>query len=326
MAGSRKGHERRWRRCSVAASGLGLVAAATVASVVVVSGETPRAHPPSAGRTAPPVPPPASLQAPGAATSSQLGPWHLVGHDAEAGLVSDQGVTTTDTPTSIVYRGVLSILPELGSQGWVHIGDPDSWLGAVVDAYQGPPGATSKLFVVTSPDGSRHSYTHPLDPGELLNNSFVAVSPDGHWMVSGEFGIANRLLVLPMPGVNPARSAADGTLRRVGNIALDHQVSNVQGCDFVTATRLLCATDDPGTALWPTDRQLLQVDLPAPLRGRATAAHVSDLGPLPQQSVCHGAFETEGIDYDTRAGVLRVEVVPPAPCDEVTTVYEYRSS
>ena len=208
----------------------------------------------------------------------------------------------------------------------MHLGDPDSWHGAIVDAYQGPPGGTAKLFVITAPDGSLHSYTHPLDPGELLNNSFVTVSPDGHWMVSGEFGIANRLLVLPMPGVNPARSAADGTLQRFGNIALDHQVSDVQGCDFVTANRLLCATDDPGTALWPTDRQLLQVDLPAPLTGRATTGHVSDLGPLPQQSVCRGMFETEGIDYDTRAGVLRVEVVPPAPCDGVTTVYEYRSS
>lgn len=265
-------------------------------------------------------------QAAGAAAQSQLGPWHLVGHDAQPGLVSDQGVTTTDTPPSVVYRGVLSIPPEVGYQGWEHIGDPDSWRGSIVDAFQGPPGATSKLFVVSSPDGTRHSYTHPLDPGELLNNSFVTVSPDGHWMVSAEFGVADRLLVFPMPGGNPARSAADGNLARVGNIALDHRVDDVQGCDFVTATRLLCGTDDPGTALWPTDRQLLEVDLPATLDGRTTTAHVSDLGPLPQQSVCHGTFETEGIDYDPGTGLLRVEVVPPAPCDGVTTVYEYRSS
>ncbi|MDQ2724958.1 MAG: hypothetical protein M3Y36_05620, partial [Actinomycetota bacterium] len=279
-------------------------------------------------RSTAPIPPATAAppQAAGAATQSQLGPWHLVGHDARAALVSDQGVTTIDAPPSVIYRGVLSIIPEVGLQGWVHIGDPDSWHGAIIDAYQGPPGATTKLFEVTSPNGSRHSYTHPLDPGELLNNSFAAVSPDGQWLVAGEFGIADRLLVLPMPGVNPARSADDGTLERVGNIALDHQVSDVQGCDFVTATRLLCATDDPGTALWPTDRQLLQVDLPGPLSARATTAHVSDLGPLPQQSVCAGTFETEGIDYDARSGLLRVEVVPPAPCDALTTIYEYRSS
>jgi hypothetical protein len=266
------------------------------------------------------------LGAAGAATRSQLGPWHLVGHDAQAGLISDEGVTTTDTPPAVVYRGVLNILPAIGLQGWVHIGDPDSWHGAIVDAYQGPAGARSKLFAVTSPNGTLHSYTHPLDPGELLNNSFVAVSPDGQWMVSGEFGIVDRLLVFPFPGVNPARSVTDGTLSRAGDIVLDHRVSDVQGCDFVTAARLLCATDDPGTALWPNDRQLLQVDLPGPLTGRATTAHVSDLGPLPQQSVCTGTFETEGIDDETRTGLLRVEVVPPAPCDSVTTVYEYRSS
>ena len=249
-----------------------------------------------------------------------------MGHDAQAGLVSDEGVATTDTPPTLVYRGVLSIPRAIGEQGWEHIGDPDSWHGSIVDAFQGPAAATSKLFVVTAPDGTRHSYTHPLDAGELYNNSFVAVSPDGLWLVSGEFGVADRLLVLPMPGVNPARSAADGILGRAGNIALDHRVSDVQGCDFVTGTRLLCATNDPGTALWPTDRQLLQVDLPAALSSRATTAHVSDLGPLPQQSVCHGTFETEGIDYDPRTALLRVEVVAPAPCDGVTTVYEYRAA
>jgi hypothetical protein len=249
-----------------------------------------------------------------------------VGHEAQAGLISDEGVTTTDTPPSVVYRGVLSIPAAVGQQGWVHIGDPDSWHHTIVDAYQGPAGATSKLFVITEPGGSRHFYTHPLDPGELLNNSFVAVSPDGNWLVSGEFGIAERLLVFPHPGVNPGRSSHDGTLPRVGDIVLDHRVADVQSCDFVTATRLLCATDDPGTALWPTDRQLLQVDLPAPLSGRATPAHVSDLGPVPQQSACHGTFETEGVDFDPGTGLLRVEVVPPAPCDDVTTVYQYRSS
>ncbi|MDQ2728497.1 MAG: hypothetical protein M3Y91_11690 [Actinomycetota bacterium] len=302
-----------------------LAAGVTVAIAATVGGEAPRAQPSRAGRTTPAITA-APLEAPGAATQSQLGPWHLVGHDAQPGLVSDEGVTTTDTSPSVVYRGVLSILPEVGLQGWVHIGDPDSWRGAIVDAYQGAPGATSKLFVVTLPDGTRHSYTHALDRGELLNNSFAAVSPDGQWLVSGEFGVADRLLVFPLPGANPARSAADGTLARVGNIALDHQVSDVQGCDFVTPTRLLCATDDPGTALWPTDRQLLQVDLPAPLSGRTTTGHVRDLGPLPQQSVCQGTFETEGIDYDLRTGILRAEVVPPPPCDSITTVYEYRSA
>ncbi|MDQ6839952.1 MAG: hypothetical protein M3137_16900 [Actinomycetota bacterium] len=302
-----------------------LVVAVLVALGLTGCGTTPRA---TSATSAAPVPPAttAPLQAPGAATTSQLGPWHLIGHEARPGLVSDQGVTTTDSPPSVVYRGVLTIPQAVGAQGWAHVGDPDSWHGNIVDAFQGLPGATAKLFVVTSPGGTRHSYTHPLDPGELLNNSFVAVSPDGQWMVSGEFGVMDRLLVLPMPGVNPARSGADGSLARVGDILLDHRVSDVQGCDFVAATRLLCATNDPGTALWPTDRQLLEVDLTGGLNGRPTTAHVSDLGALPQQSTCAGTFETEGIDYDPGTAVLRVEVVPPAPCDEVTTVYQYRTA
>ena len=47
---------------------------------------------------------------------------------------------------------------------------------------------------------------HALGPGEALNNSFVAISPGGQWMVSGEWGTMTRLLVHPTPGVNPSTS------------------------------------------------------------------------------------------------------------------------
>jgi hypothetical protein len=253
-----------------------------------------------------------------AATTSQLGPWHLSGHEPAFAPAADEGVTTVGR--QVVYRGDLDLTSADQAQGWVHIGDPDSYGGSVVDAYQGPPGATQKMFRVTAPGGATRDYVHPLAPGELVNNSFAAISPDGRWLVSGEWGLEQRLLVLP----SPTASGAPDPLPLAPNIALDRPAYDVQGCDFVTATRLLCVSDDPGTSVWPTPFPLLQVDLPHPLDGRSVTGRVTDLGGLPTVSRCQGTFEPEGIDYDATTGVLRVEVTPPAPCSTVTTtVYDY---
>lgn len=98
---------------------------------------------------------------------------------------------------------------------------------------------------------------------------------------------------------------------------LPHPVRDVQGCDFTSATRLLCAADDPGTDLWPTPKQLSQVDLPRPLDGRAITGHVTSLGELPMQSLCSGTVEVEGIDVS--GSQLLVEVTPPSPCNIAAT-------
>lgn len=275
-------------------------------------------------RTVAPPPPPTTTTTTAdpppdlAATSAQLGPWRLTGHETAFAPAADEGVATVGR--QVVYRGDLDVTPAQQAQGWVHIGDPEAAGGSIVDAYQGPPGATSKMFQVTAPDGTTRQLVHPLATGELLNNSFAAISPDGRWLVSGEWDTQWRLLVFPSPTApgttNPLPLAAD--------IDLDRPAYDVQGCDFVTATRLLCVSDDPGTALWPTPFPLLQVDLAAPLAGRTVAAHVTDLGGLPTVSRCQGTFEPEGIDYDTTTGVLRVEVDPPLPCSAVTTtVYDF---
>lgn len=280
----------------------------------------------SAARTTapPPAPPPPTLQSDRAATVSQLGPWHLVGHQTQFGPASNQGLATVDG--AVTYRGDLSIQAAQAAQGWDHVGDPDAWRGTLVTPYQGGPGATSKMFLVSTAAGVSDEYVHPLDPGELANNSFAAIAPDGQWMVSGEWETMNRLLVWPTPGVNPEASPSGGPLARVGSIALDHPVRDVQGCAFVTATRLLCSSADHATDLWPTADQLFQVQLPAPLDGHGVTGHVTDLGSLPQTSACAGPFEPEGIDYDPTARILRVEVSPPPPCNLVTTIYDYRQT
>jgi hypothetical protein len=134
-----------------------------------------------------------------------------------------------------------------------------------------------------------------------------------------------HLQVYPTPLLNPGTPATGGPLALAGTIELDHPVRDLQGCDFVTATRLLCASDDSTGQLWPEAKPLLQVDLPGPLAGTGATGHVTDLGPIPRQSICSGSYETEGIDYEPVSRQLRVEMVPPSICAIVTTVYRYQA-
>jgi hypothetical protein len=256
-----------------------------------------------------------------------LGRWQPVGKESRLSYFADEGVATVTGPNGqrrLCYRGGYSIPLSLRlGRRWVHIGDPDSRHGVIVDCYQGRPGATSKMFRARSADGTTRDYFHALAPGEQLNNSFVAITPDGQWMVSGEWDTMHRLLVFPTPMLNPAASTF--ALRLASTLELDHPVRNVQGAAFVDPVTLLCSTDDPDTTLWPVTRQLLQVELDRALDGTLVRGHVTCLGPLPVESCCSGTFEVEGLDYDPATGDLRVVVIPPSPCKWVTlTVYRYR--
>ncbi len=254
--------------------------------------------------------------APAAEPGGSPGGWTLTGHGSVDSLTGGQGLASR-ADGSLLYRGLGSIPLSYRFQGWNHVGDPDIARGHVFDAYQGGDKATSKMFAVTTPDGRSFEYTHPLDPGEMLNNSFATVSPDTRWLVSGEWGDERRLQVFPAPLLNPSTPRAGGTLPQAGQITLDRTISDIQGCDFVSGTRLVCSSDD-------TAKDLLQVDLPHPLDGSATTGHVTTLLQLPQHSICSGTFETEGLDYDVNAKILRVDVVQPGLCKVATTVYEYR--
>lgn len=252
--------------------------------------------------------------------------WHQVERERHPSREANEGLATwvsSGHPT-LIFRGSASVPKEFTqAKTWVHIGDPDAHGDLLIDCYQGEGSARGKMFRATRSDGTTKDYVHPLTPGELYNNSFVAITPDGHWMVSGEWGKMSRLLVFPTPELNPAAEPANLPLS--GTIALDHPVRNVQGAAFVDATTLLCATDDPDRDLWPVSRQLLQVQLERPLDGRDLEGRVTCLQALPMDSVCRGTFETEGMDYDARTGDLRVIVVPPAPCNWVEVdVYRFQ--
>jgi hypothetical protein len=242
--------------------------------------------------------------------------WNEVGSDRADPLTESQGLASVEVPAGSPnhYTGIGTIPVSVSSRGWNHVGDPDaSYDGHIVEPYQADSGH-AKMYRVQAPDGSWSEYVHTLGPGEALNNSWVAISPDGQWMLSGEYGTMSRFLVFPTPGVNPATSPS-ANLPQVSTVDLDHAVRDVQGCDFSGPTTLLCSSDDPDGSLFGMTKPLLQVDLSAAPNGTSdVSGHVTALRQLPLRSSCSGTFEAEGIDYDRRSGTLRVIVVSPGFC------------
>ncbi|MEC3974716.1 hypothetical protein [Amycolatopsis sp. H20-H5] len=239
--------------------------------------------------------------------------WNTIGSDNARPLDESQGLATIVRPsgTTIRYTGISTVPYDLSSKGWNHVGDPGSAQGYYVEPYQRDDRG-AKLFRVQAPDGTWANYQHALEPWEANNNSFAAVSPDGRWMVAGEWGTMDRLLVHPMPGT--AFTDPSKNLPYASAVRLDHAVRDVQGCDFATPTRLFCASDDPEGALFGATKPLLQVDLVAAVSGSDVTGHVTSLGQLPLQSGCSGNFEVEGIDFDERDATLRVVVMSPSIC------------
>jgi hypothetical protein len=246
-------------------------------------------------------------------------------------LTSGEGLATLGAAggsTSIVYRGSWSIPLRLLLEGWQHIGDPGAGgfpgtpRNYLFDAYQGSASATSKMFEVTTPTGQHYDFVHQLvttlDPPEANNNSFAAVTPDGKWLVSGEWGTMSRLLVFPAPVLNPhyPPTSSGLNLPLVGYINLTSPVQNVQGCDFQSAKILLCSSDG-------ISKQVLQISLAKSVSdsSRDNTGNVAVLADLPLKSSCTGTFEAEGIDY--YKSHVHVEVIPPSPCSISTTVYVY---
>lgn len=246
-----------------------------------------------------------------------VGPWVLRTTTTLASDDADQGVATLTRPdgsTVVVVRGSESIPPALRAAGWVHIGDPDSRAGYLIDAYQGRPSMRAKLFVITSPTGARTYLRHPLVPGESYHNSFAAFTPNRHWFVSGEWGVLDRLLVFATP-----RAAGPTGLRLSSVIALRRPVRDVQGCVFSSATALVCSTTDRGTDLFPVAEQLLAIRLDHPIDGRPVAASVHLLGAVPQDPACPAPGETEGLDIHGRTLSIAVN----SACRPATLLSHY---
>ncbi len=241
--------------------------------------------------------------------------WTETGSDRADPLTESQGLTSVEVPAGSPnrYTGIGTVPIGVSSRGWNHVGDPDaSYDGHYIEPYQRDEG-TAKMFRVQAPGGGWSEYVHTLGAGEALNNSWVAISPNGRWMLAGEWGTMSRLLVFPTPGVNPDTSPS-ANLPQVSTVVLDRPVRDVQGCDFTGPTRLLCSSDDPAGTLFGVTEPLLQVDLSAEPGTSDVAGRVTALRRLPLRSGCPGDFEAEGIDYDRRTGTLRVIVLSPGFC------------
>jgi hypothetical protein len=263
----------------------------------------------------------------GPASAAQIHGWRIVGQTSVSTAVGGEGVATVRVPGTAArtyFTAGPAIPAPIQAEGWGHIGDPDSLRGYVFDPYQQViPAPTKKMFMVTTPAGQQFEYTHQMADDELAVNAaaYDAISPNGQWMVSSELAPVTRLLVFPTPLLNPSTPQAGGTIQVASRILLDHLVRNLQGCDFVTATRLICASDDSNNDIYPTSKPLLQIDLRHQLGGKDVTARVTSLGQIPLASTCVGAYTVEGVDFDTPTGQLRVEVVPPSPCNTDITVY-----
>ncbi|MFI7294751.1 hypothetical protein [Streptomyces sp. NPDC050121] len=242
--------------------------------------------------------------------------WTEVGSDRADPLTESQGLASVETPANSAnrYTGIGTIPFSVSTRGWNHVGDPDaSYDGYYVEPYQSDSG-TSKMYRVQAPGGAWSEYVHALGSGEALNNSWVAITPDSKWMLSGEWGTMTRFLVFPTPGANAATSPS-ANLPQVSTVRLDHAVRDVQGCDFTGPTTLLCSSDDPAGTLFGITKPLLRIDLSAEPNGTAdVTGQVTALRQLPLRSSCSGTFEAEGVDYDRRSGTLRVIVVSPGFC------------
>lgn len=218
-----------------------------------------------------------------ASPASAADTWTEVGSDRADPLTESQGLTSVEVPAGAAnrYTGIGTIPVDLSGRGWNHVGDPDaSYDGHYIEPYQRDSG-TTKMFRVQSPGGTWAEYVHTLSSGEALNNSWVAVSPGGQWMLAGEYGTMSRLLVFPTPGVNPGTSPS-ANLPQASTVRLDHAVRDVQGCDFLSATRLLCSSDDPAGTLFGITKPLLQIDLSAEPNGTSdVTGHVTALRQLP---------------------------------------------
>jgi hypothetical protein len=241
--------------------------------------------------------------------------WTEAGSDRADPLTESQGLASVEAPANSAnrYTGIGTIPIGLSIRGWNHVGDPDaSYGGYYVEPYQSDSSG-SKMYRVQAPGGAWSEYVHALVPGEALNNSWVAITPDSQWMLSGEWGTMTRFLVFPTPGANAATSPSVN-LPLASTVRLDHAVRDVQGCDFTGPTTLLCSSDDPAGTLFGMTKPLLQIDLSAAPGASDVTGHVTALRQLPLRSSCSGSFEAEGIDYDRRTGTLRVIVVSPGFC------------
>lgn len=143
---------------------------------------------------------------------------------------------------------------------------------------------------------------------------WVAVSPDGAWVVASEWDPQDSLIVFARDEV-----LAGGEIAEVARIPLDATLARIQGCDFDGPRTLVCASDDAATG-----KLVWSIVLSKPLDARADPAdlvgHVAPLFPtVAPENVCGVEAEVEGIDVS--GDELRVMVIGTCLVDTHVDLY-----
>lgn len=267
------------------------------------------------------------------ADSPSLGRWEFVSHRVGPFTRSQGLATDPSSPGTTVYSWRLGLertspsghvtgrsfaIPfELLLSGYLHVGDVDSHAGRIYLPYESDANETEKAFGVVDARTLRITdwSVHRVGPGETDHNSWVAVSPGGDWLASGEWDDMTSILVFAVedlggPEVDVAFS-----------IHLTSPLDRVQGCDFASAAQLLCLDDTE-------DRDLIQVDLARPLDGLDVEGHPTSLGASPVDHAIpwlapYCAMPTEAEGVDVSGPTLRFLTIDP--CQLWTHEYRYRS-
>lgn len=210
--------------------------------------------------------------------------------------------------------------PELLDLGFDHLGDPDARgtqiYGGLEDNSDPVVNPYHRGFAVFDAETLAIA-NWANDPGTPDNPSdedcpWVAVSPDGTWVVTGEWHPMDHVIVY-----RAATLRSQHTVGPEARIPLDVPFNDVQGCDFDGPRVLVCASDDADAG-----RLLYAITLSRPLQGETLpplTARVEPLFPVPlPEMVCGQPQEVEGIDVN--GDTLRVLVLGSCVVDS----YLYR--
>lgn len=210
----------------------------------------------------------------------------------------------------------------LAPQKFDHLGDIDAFDGLIYGGLEDnsePYGDRYHRAMVAYDAESLAPTSYAVDPGAPDvagdgDNAWVAVSPDGAWVVSSEWDPQDSLIVFGREAV-----LAGGEIAEVARIPLDAPLARIQGCDFDGPRTLLCASDDGATG-----KLVWSIVLSSPLAGGTDPAdltgHVAPLFPtLIPKNVCGVEAEVEGIDVS--GDELRVMVIGTCLVDTHVDVY-----
>ena len=265
--------------------------------------------------------------------------WVLAEETLEIPGLHSQGLATLPAlgPTDFVFTSRFTVdhtrdgkivalnfafSPELLDLGFDHLGDPDAngtlIYGALEDNSDPVVNPYHRGFVLFDAEtlsiaGWANDPGRPDNPADE-DCPWAAVSPDGQWVVTGQWDPMQTVIVY-----RAEKLMSGHTVRPEAEIPMDMPFSDVQGCDFDGPRVLVCASDDADAG-----RLLYAIILSGPLEGDAVprlTAHVEAIFPAPVPEMqCTQPQEVEGVDVD--GDTLRVLVIGSCQIDEHLYRYE----